>query len=189
MGRTLSEATCDNVTSQPREPKAVYSCSGTITQHHPGWSYDRNSQRLWTTWLEGMLIYDIPWILIIPPHCYKFKDDVHSIHRYNHEHWEIWFYLILSSLAVLSGIMLSDLVTFCSWITMWEGQDISIFISTITWALESGRCISDLLLRSVSWSQELFWHHDQEDRPLIHVIPGSRLETVTYMWCGARQVN
>ena len=132
MGRTLSEATCDNRTSQPREPKAVYSCSGTITQHHPGWSYDRNSQRLWTTWLGGMLIYDIPWILIIPPptlHCYKFRDDVHSFH------WEIWFYLILRSLAVFSGIMLSDLVTFWSWITMWEGQDIFIFINTITMGL------------------------------------------------------
>ena len=137
MGRTLSEATCDNRTSQPREPKAVYSCSGTITQHHPGWSYDRNSQRLWTTWLGGMLIYDIPWILIIPPPCtatslgMMFTPSIVIVMG----HWEIWFYLILRSLAVLSGIMLSDLVTFWSWITMWEGQDIFIFINTITMGL------------------------------------------------------
>ena len=33
-----------------------------------------------------MLIHDIPWILIIPHplHCYKFRDDVHSFHRYSH---------------------------------------------------------------------------------------------------------
>ena len=120
------------MTSQPREPKAVYSCSGTVTQHHPGWSYDRNSQCLWTTWLGGVLIYDIPWILIFSPFATRlgmlFTPSIVIVMG----HRDLIF--IWCSLTVLSGII-CGLVTFWSWITMWEGQDISIFINTITMGL------------------------------------------------------